>query len=249
MAPAAGRPLVLAHRGARLEAPENTLPAFRRALELGADGAELDVQLTRDGAAIVLHDATLERTSDGQGPVARATLAELRRLDAGSWFGRAFAGTRLCTLAEALEVLAPAARVNVELKGPAGKGMLAARVLEAVRGAGLAERAILSSFSLAHLVRLRRLDGRAALAWLHGPGAAGRPAFWLARLLRLQGLHPLHRTVSERYVKRAHLQRLHVIPWTVNDQAEVRRMAGWGVDAIITDRPGEVRRWVEDTDD
>jgi glycerophosphoryl diester phosphodiesterase len=167
----AQRPLVLAHRGALQEAPENTLPAFRLALEQGADGVELDVRLTRDGQPIVFHDATLNRTTDGRGLVARATLSELRRLDAGAMFGPAFAGTRLCTLGEALETLSSAKLVNIELKGPSGPGgQLERQVLEAVEEAGARDRVVLSSFGPTKLKRLRRIDRQVAAAWLHGSG-------------------------------------------------------------------------------
>src|SRR3990172_9877913 len=95
-------PVVIAHRGASGSCPENTLAAFRRAAALGADMIELDVQLTRDGEVVVIHDWTLDRTTSGTGPVRACSLAELRRLDAGAWFDAAFAGERVPTLGEVL---------------------------------------------------------------------------------------------------------------------------------------------------
>lgn len=240
------RPLIVAHRGARLEAPENTLPAFRLALEQGADGVELDVRLTRDGQAVVLHDATLDRTTDGYGPVSQATLEDLRRLDAGAWFAPAFAGTRLPTLEQALEALSSARWVNVELKGPSGPGeRLESQVLRAVERAGTGGRVILSSFGVLQLWHLRRMNRQVALAWLHGPGPVAYLGFLLARALELQALHPFHRAVSERYVRRAQERNLKVVPWTVNDPDEARRLSGWGVTGLITDRPAEMRQWIE----
>lgn len=233
------RPLVLAHRGARLEAPENTLPAFQRAREAGADGVELDVRPTQDGQLVLLHDAVLDRTTDGHGPAHRATLVELRSLDAGSWFDPAFALTRLCTLEEGLAALDWASLVNVERKGPAGHERA---LLRTIAQAGMQGRVVLSAFSPLALWRLRRLDRRVRLAWLHGPSVAGRLALPLARILHLQGVHPHRLALSERYVQRAHQQGLTVVPWTVNDPDDARQMAGWGVDALITDRPQEVRR-------
>jgi glycerophosphoryl diester phosphodiesterase len=238
-----GRPLVLGHRGARREAPENTLPAFRRALELGADGVELDARLAADGTVIVLHDDSLERTTNGQGRADRLSWDELRCLDAGGRYGPAFAGTPLCTLAEALQVLAPARLVNVELKGLGRDSGLERQVLEVVRQAGMVQRVVLSSFSRAHLGRLRRLDERIALAWLFQWRWQWPIAFWLARSLQLQALHPAGAVVTERALCRAHRLSLRVVPWTVNQEEVVRRMLSWGVDGLITDRPGEVRGW------
>lgn len=242
-----GRPLVLGHRGARREAPENTLPAFRRAMQAGADGVELDVHLSGDGHPVVIHDATLDRTSDGSGRVSQTPLARLRQLDAGGWFGPSFAGTGLPTLAEALEVLAAATLVNIELKGssrPAGR--LERQVLQAVQAAGMPGQVILSSFSPAPLWRLRQ-SGPIALGWLHGPGPAGAVGLLLARLLRLQALHPFHGALSAGYLRRAHRQGLQVNTWTVNEEAAVHRLARLGVDAIITDCPEKVRQWLQET--
>ena len=237
-------PLVLGHRGARREAPENTLPSFRRALEVGAAGVELDARLTADDQVIVLHDADLARTTDGHGRADELTLAEIRGLDAGGYFGPAFAGTRIPTLAEALEVLAPAQLVNVELKGPDEDTGLERRVLEVVRAAGMLERVVFSSFSPEHLRRLRRLDGQLALATLYG-ASLFHPAPWaLVEELRLEALHPWRLAVSAGLVRRAHARGLRVRVWTVNAAAEVRRMVAWEVDGIISDAPGQVQEWV-----
>lgn len=240
-----GRPLVLGHRGARREAPENTLPAFRRALEMGADGVELDARLSADGQVIVFHDDRLERTTDGRGAVACASWDELRCLDAGSHFSPTFAGTRICTLAEALEVLQPARLVNIELKGPDEDTGLERRVLEVVRRAGLEGRVVFSSFVVEHLRRLRALDGGAALAWLYNWPWQTEAALALAGEVELWGLHPAVRAVRAGLVCRAHQRGLRVLPWTVNAEATVRRLARWGADGVITDRPSEVRRWLE----
>lgn len=282
------RPLVLAHRGARREAPENTLPAFRRALELGADGVELDVRLNQDVAVIVFHDDRLDRLTDGQGMVERTSTFRLRELDAGKPLGPAFAGTRLCTLPEALEVLRPARLVNIELKGPFQHRFqelmpvrppeafktpwrqaaqrspgpllpqsdgtaerefwhnvgLAERVLDAVYEADMADRVVLSCFDLAHLRQLRRLDDRIPLAYLYA-FRPFRPAPWkLVEELQLEALHPARQAVSAGLVQQAHARGLRVRVWTVNGKAEVERLARWGVDAVITDVPGEVRRWI-----
>jgi glycerophosphoryl diester phosphodiesterase len=284
------RPLVLAHRGARREAPENTLPAFQRALELGADGVELDVRVSQDGEVVVFHDAQLDRLTDGRGTVEGSSyFLGMDHLDAGRHFGPAFAGTRLCTLAEALEVLRPARLVNVELKGPydyrfrqsvfqrtpvpeppapwrraamrnavppapASDGSLrheltfevglAERVLDTVYEAGMADRVILSCFNTAHLAQLRRLDDRIPLAYLFGFRPLRRVPWHLVDELRLEAFHPSTWAVSAGLVRQAHARGLRVRVWTVNKEAEVRRLAAWGVDGVITDVPGNVLKWV-----
>ena len=109
-------PLIIAHRGDLSTAPENTLPAFQRAWDAGADGVELDVRVTRDGKLVVFHDRTLERTSNGRGPVSNFTLTEIRSLDVGSWFGPAFKGETAPTLDEVFESLPHDYLINVEMK-------------------------------------------------------------------------------------------------------------------------------------
>jgi glycerophosphoryl diester phosphodiesterase len=284
------RPLVLGHRGARREQPENTLPAFRRALELGADGVELDVRLNQDVTVFVFHDDRLDRLTDGQGPIEHTSSHVLRELDAWKSLGPAFAGTPLCTLSEALEVLKPARLVNIELKGPfqhrfhelmpvlppessrvpwrqaaqrnpgpilprmSGETEyepsfwlqvgLAERVLDAVYEADMADRVVLSCFDPAHLFQLRRLDDRIPLAYLFG-FRPFRPIPWqMAEELRLEALHPFRWAVSAGLVRQAHARGLRVRVWTVNSPGEARRLAHWGVDGIITDLPGEVRKWI-----
>jgi len=282
------RPLVLAHRGARREAPENTLPAFRRALELGADGVELDVRLNQDTAVFVFHDKLLDRLTDGQRTVERTSTYHLRELDAGKLLGPAFVDTPLCTLPEALEVLRPARLINIELKGPFQHRFqeltkvqppetaktpwrqaalrnpgpilpqpygeteqefwlhvgLAERVLDAVYEAQMADRVVLSSFDRAHLVQLRKLDDQIRLAYIF-EFRPFRPSPWhLVEELRLEALHPSRWAVSAGLVRQAHARGLRVRVWTVNSQAQVRRLTRWGVDGIITDVPGKVQKWI-----
>jgi glycerophosphoryl diester phosphodiesterase len=235
------RPLVLAHRGARLQAPENTVPAFLLALELGADGVELDVRATADGVAVCIHDGRLERTTNGRGPARQHVWSELRALDAGGWFAPAFRGTRLCTLAEALAALRDARLVNVELKGRPRSGHgWEERIVQNVQESGMESRVLFSSFQLTPLLRLKRL-GCTRLAWLHGPGVPWQVAVAVAGLLHLEGLHPHRRACTARYVREAASRGIRVIPWTVNDLAEARRLAGFLVAGLITDRPAEVR--------
>jgi glycerophosphoryl diester phosphodiesterase len=225
--------VVIAHRGASGTCPENTLAAFRRAAALGAHMIELDVQLTRDREVVVVHDWTLDRTTDGSGPVGAATLAEIRRLDAGAWFGPRFAGERVPTLAEVLAgVTVP---VNVELK-PVGDDGLEARALGIVDAAPAAGRVVFSSFDPHVLVRLRvrAPDARIGVLWEDGQI---EEAVHLAERVGARTLHVRKDAVTQTLVETAGAAGLGVLAWTVNDSGESRRLDAAGVDGIFTDFP------------
>ncbi|MGH2523785.1 MAG: glycerophosphodiester phosphodiesterase, partial [Anaerolineales bacterium] len=154
-------PLILGHRGASAYAPENTLAAFRRSLELGAEGVELDVTLSADGVLVVIHDDTVDRTTDGAGRVNGLTLAQLKKLDAGypARFGDRFAGERIPTLEEVFAELDARAIVNVELKEDTSpKRELAEKVVQVIHTRGVGGRALLSSFYYDNLQRAKQLD-------------------------------------------------------------------------------------------
>jgi glycerophosphoryl diester phosphodiesterase len=226
-------PIVIAHRGASGTCPENTLAAFRRAAAVGAPMIELDVQLTRDGEVVVLHDDTLERTTTGSGPVRQRTLAELRGLDAGSWFDASFRGERVPTLAEVLDAFPLA--VNVELKAAGGDG-LEARTLAVVEAAGALERVVFSSFAFAALERLRACSVRAALAvlWEHAPIPE---AVRRAERVAARALHLRKETATPEAIAIAAAAGLPVRAWTVNAPGEFNRLAAAGVDGVFTDYP------------
>lgn len=245
------RPLVLAHRGALRAAPENTIPAFEQALAQGADGVELDVILSRDGEVVIIHDDTLQRTTNGRGPVADLTLAELKQLDAGAWFDARFAGTCIPTLAEALAALSAPARINVELKAPPypATSALAARALAVVRAAGAEDRVLFSSFS-PWMVQQARSAGvdpvRLALLAVNRPLLAG----WLAargeRMGGFTAIHPWRGMLTDRAWARYRERGWRVNPWYGAKEIEAADdptwMAGHGAGAIITNEPGVVSR-------
>jgi glycerophosphoryl diester phosphodiesterase len=224
---------VIAHRGASGTRPENTLVAFHRAVELGAHMIELDVQCTRDGAVVVIHDETLDRTSDGVGPVRHRTLAELAELDAGRWFAPAYAGERIPTLDAVLRAVS--IPINVELK-PTGDDGLERRTLDVVEAAGALQRVVFSSFAAESLVRLRALSADAELAVLWDRTA-------IAGALRLAegvGARALHIRTSRRApsgIAAGHQKGLQVRVWTVNSRADLAPLEAAGVDAVFTDYP------------
>jgi glycerophosphoryl diester phosphodiesterase len=238
------RPLNFGHRGASYEAPENTLAAFVRAAELGADGIELDVQLSKDGQPVVIHDATLEATTDGQGRVQDRTLAELKELDAGRWFAPAFAGQRIPTLQEVFDAVGNRLLLNIELKTRewSGDGLTRA-VVAAVRENDLSHRTIVSSFNPLAVWRSRRLEPKLPVGMLYSPG---QPLpfrrLWLRRLVRPSALHPHHAALDDAAMRWARQRGYRIHTWTVDDPAEMRRLSRMGVDIIITNRPDLLRQ-------
>lgn len=241
-----GRLLVFAHRGARERAPENTLHAFRMAAELGADGIELDVQLSADGALVVFHDDTLERTTGTPGRVTDRTLVDLRQLDAGIWFAPQFAGTRIPTLDEVFESLDQRLLVNIEIKASsllAPYGALVQATIDCVAQHNMAHRVLISSFNPAALGVVRRRAPHLPIGYLYAPRlplplAKG----WLARPLigPHEARHPHFSMVDEQYMRWARRAGYRVNVWTVNEPEDVRRMAALGVDMIMSDRPDAV---------
>ena len=225
--------LVIAHRGASGTRPENTLVAFRRAAELGAHMIELDVQLTRDHEVVVMHDWTLDRTTDGTGAVGAITVADLRGLDAGAWFDAGFRGERVPTLAEVLAAVA--LPVNVELK-PVGDDGLVERALAVVDAAGAAARVVFSSFDPSSLVRLRgrAFGARIGVLWEDAPI---EDALRLAERVGARTLHVRKDAITEAVVVAARAAGLGVLGWTVNDPRDCDRLDAAGVDGVFTDFP------------
>ena len=229
----------MAHRGARRVAPENTLAAFRLAAEMGADGLELDAQLCRDGEVVVIHDFTVDRTTDGRGRVKDFSLAELQTLDAGGWYATQFAGQQVPTLAQVLHELAPRLTLNIELKAATFRSDgLEAEVVRLVEDAGMVHHVIVSSYNPVTLWRVRRLNPYIPTGILYAPEL---PRYlrdrWLQPLVRPAALHPRWDMIDEQTVATAHRQGLKVIPWTCDEPDALRRLVGWGVDAIITSCP------------
>jgi glycerophosphoryl diester phosphodiesterase len=227
------------HRGAPETAPENTLPAFAQAIQLGAHGVELDVMLSKDGEIVVIHDFTLEKTTTGSGLVKDYTLAELKQLDAGSWFGEAFIGTRIPTLQEVINDLPRTALLNIEIKSesPATDGVEQA-VIKAIAQNNLFDRVLVSSFNPVSLLRVKLADKRIPVGLIYAPNL---PVFlsdgWFIPILRPEALHPRFDMVDEAYMDWAGDKGYRVNVWTVNEAPEMKRLLDLGVDGIITDRP------------
>jgi glycerophosphoryl diester phosphodiesterase len=253
------RPIVYAHRGGSALRPENTFAAFDHGLALGADGLELDVHLSRDGVVVVHHDATLDRTTNGRGKISESTADELARVDAGFWFQPSEPLERTASGLDGLfrfrnqghgvprlrDVLTryPGVPLIIELKMNTPE--LARRTIDEVRAANAIERVVLGSFAWRVLNAARQYEPRIAT------GASREEARWA--LYRSWVGWPLGRTayrefqvpersgattiISPRFVSHAHRAGLAVKVWTVNEADDMRRLIGWGVNAIISDRP------------
>jgi glycerophosphoryl diester phosphodiesterase len=246
-------PIVYAHRGGAALAPENTMAAFENGFACGAEGIELDVHLSRDAVVVVHHDATLERTTNGKGPVADRLAAELTRLDAGFHFRSADGshpfrgkGIGIPTLREVLRQFKTAS-VIVELKLPGRR--LAERVVDEIRAANAMDRVSVGSYYEDALQAVRYFAPTIAT------GSAKEETRWALyrsyvgwrlkntpyREFQVPERSGWTRIVSRRFVRFAHRSGLPVKVWTVNDRADIKRLVSWGVDAIITDRPDIAR--------
>lgn len=243
------KPLVVAHRGASAEAPENTLAAFRLALEQGCDAIELDIHLSADEKIIVVHDATLERTTSGTGAVAELTADELREFDAGGWFGPAFASERLPLLDEVLDLVPPEIQLNVEVKGYAHPN-INRRLVELLERRNRMDSVFVSSFGLPELAELKKRAPSLRIGLLYDVDEAFDYADFFSR----QGitgfsLHPYHGFVKPGYIEKASEHGLEVYPWTVDDPVRMKELAKAGAAGIITNRPLVLRELLAQKED
>ena len=238
-------PICFGHRGARGHAPENTVVAFELAFDLGAEGIECDAQLSSDGQVVIIHDATVNRTTNGRGLVSAHSIAALRALEA-RWPG--YAPQRIPTLDETLALVRRRhGLLNLELKAESDADAIA--VAEAVAPTlnalatddSLRPRLILSSFNLPAVARMRELAPWARTAALYG-GRAWTRATMLdtARDLGVTAIHPHPRILSEETVRAAHDAGLRVNVWTANRLATIHQLIAWQVDGVFSDYPERV---------
>jgi glycerophosphoryl diester phosphodiesterase len=230
-------PIVFAHRGASKLAPENTMAAFRKALELGADGIELDVHLSRDGHIVVTHDELVNRTSNGKGFVKDKTLDELKSLDFGSWFSPTFKDERIPELEDILKLTEGWDGIlNIELKnGPVLYPGIEQAVLDMLGKYNMIHKTIISSFNHYSLVEMRRLNSDIRIAPLY---EAGLFEPWnYAKKIGAYAIHPLFYNIVPQIMEGCRLNGIKVHPYTVDDPEYIRAMVAAGVDGIITNVP------------
>ena len=222
---------MIGHRGAPGTAPENTLASFRNAIDAGADGIEFDIHLTGDNRLVVMHDTNVDRCTDGTGPVAEHSLDDLRRLDAGGWFGSAFSGERVPAFTEALEVMRERVLPLVEIKAQTDRDAahLASLILAELDSLEMRRDVVLHSFDPALVAALYEADSGLALAITFKEEVV--PPAWIG------GVHPQATLVTAPLVEAAHAAGRWVCTWTVNTENAVQQLADLEVDGIMTDDP------------
>ncbi len=241
---------VHAHRGGAGLAPENTLAAFRKALDLGVDALEMDLHVTRDGVVVVIHDETLDRTTDGPGDVGELSLETVKRSDAGGKFAPAFQGERIPTLREVIDLVRASGndrvRLDLELKyhpdRPGKPGDFEERVLEILRETGFTERVNVISFQHPSLAKVKALEQRLRTGLLAGGDKGPEDPVALVRRFRADYYSPSFRHVTPQAVVALHQAGIPIVPWTVNEEGDMRRLMALGIgtlpgDGIATDFP------------
>ncbi len=229
---------MIAHRGASLLTPENTMAAFNLAVEVGAHAIELDAKLSQDGEVVIIHDSTLDRTTDGTGTVRSHTVVELRTLDAGSHFGESFTGERMPILADVFDSLAGKILFNVELTNSATPfDRLPEKVISLIVHRGIENDVLISSFNPIALIMSKRIAPEIPIGLL----MRGSTRSLINRMMRSWILydcyHPAWERVSQDMVDQERENGDRVRVWTVNSSEEMFRLVSIGVNGIITDDP------------
>lgn len=231
------KPLVWAHRGASGYAPENTLAAFQKAVDLGADGVELDIQLTKDDQIVVIHDETIDRTSDGKGWVKDYTLEELRAFN----YNRTkpeYKHADIPTMREVFELLKPTGLfINIEIKtGVVFYEKIEEKILALTKEMGMEDRVCYSSFNHYTMTRIHELKPDAEVGFLYADGPIDMPSYGVKH--GVNALHPaLYNLQYDGFVKECKEKGLKLNVWTVNERPYMEMCCQYGVDAIITNYP------------
>ena len=242
-------PYIIAHRGFSAISPENTLRAVVDAVKGGADLVEVDVRLTKDGYVVVMHDSTVDRTTNGTGAVAQLTLGEIKQLDAGTWKGEEFAGEKVPTLQELLEVFVQEkykAKLLIELKFEmiSMKGFmnpiegLADKVATLVEEHDAFDHVVVQSFVKSYLLRILEMNQRIAVSHLLLPWTSlSEDSFF--------SFNPNYRFISQSLVDSVHQRKQKVMTWTVDKKEEMLTCIAMGVDGIITNEPLRLKHLIE----
>ena len=238
---------IIAHRGYSAKYPENTLAGFEAAIQAGAVMIELDVMLSRDRKVVVIHDAILERTTNGKGSVADFTLAELKQLDAGSWFDAQIAGQQIPELSEVLDLVNGRAYVNIEIKSNAFEpghppDAIEKQVVELLRQKNLLGTCMISSFDVNILEQIAFMEHRPATAFISKKPANKKTVNMCSRLM-VFSWHPDQRVVKLNQVKQMHAAGIRVFPYNVDVMEDFARMTEMQVDGVITNDPVQAGIW------
>ncbi|HZY10610.1 MAG TPA: glycerophosphodiester phosphodiesterase family protein [Bacteroidota bacterium] len=241
-------PIIVAHRGSSRHAPENTLAAFRQAMDDGADAIELDVHLSKDGQVIVIHDDRLERTTNGHGRVGDYTLDELRQFSSGEWFHKKFFSEKIPTLTEVFELVTGQIGINIEIKYTKRRTepkLIVERCIEIISRFKAFKSVLISSFHYPLLQLAKRIDPSIVSGLLYHPVRHFRKSpIKLAKAARAQYLLLATSTIRKKIVTDAHDRNLLVGVYTVNSVRNLRRVRTAGVDSIYTDTPSTILKYL-----
>lgn len=235
--------IVVAHRGASHVAPENTLVALKKAVELGAEFAEVDVYQTKDGEIVLIHDEKLQRTTNAKGKIWDFTLEELKKLDAGLWFGEEFKGEPIPTLREAIRLVKGKIKLNIEIKIKREEPEIVQKVLDLIRSEKFEKDCVVTSFDRKTVEKIKQTAPNVETGFIfdkeYPPDVF--EGTWDA-------LSSNYRLINPEFVQKARENRKKIYAWTVNSEREMKRLIGLEIDGIITNRPGLLRKVLKDLD-
>lgn len=240
------KPLVWAHRGASGYAPENTLPAFKMAADMKADGVELDVQLTKDGEIVVCHDETIDRTSNNKGLIMNYTLEELKKMDF-SYGNEAYEGTKIPLMSEVFELLKDTGlTINIELKTGIIFYDIEEKIVEMTHKYGFNDRVIYSSFNHSSVLKIKEIDSTARTGFLYADGPIDMPGY--GARYKVDALHPAGYNLRfPNFMEECREKNLDVNVWTINKECDIKECITRGVNAIITNYPEKARKIIDGT--
>ena len=230
-----GYPLVVAHRGVSSLAPENTLAAVKKAVEIGADGSEIDVRLTKDGEVVLLHDSRLKRTAGDPGAVWDFTLQELTGFEVGAWFGEKFEGEPIPTLTQVIRSVKGKILLNIEIKLSREEPEIAQKVVDIIHREKIRKKCLITSFDRKTVETVKEIDPRIKTGFIFGQDYP-EDVFegnWDVLSCNI-------RVLNAEFMAKAREKKKEIHVWTVDDQEEMRRLIDLGVDAIITNRPQDL---------
>lgn len=241
------KPLIIAHRGASQQAPENTLPAIEKALAAGVDMLALEVQKTRDDQPLVLADVSLDRTTNGSGRVARLTAEEIRALDAGSWFNASFAGVKVPTLAESLAAAGNGARLLLSLPETRAGTPWAQRLAEVLKQRPRPDKDVLVFSDSDSLKSFREIAPAFAYALALGEKVDGWLYLEKAGRMGLKVVRPYRAQIDSVLVRQAHEKNIQVFAYFANEEKDLRELLELRVDGIITGRPERLQKLLQES--
>lgn len=238
------QPLILAHRGANQYAPQNTIPAFKKAIELGADGVEFDVQMTLDGVLVVCHNFTVDQTSDGSGFISEMAFSELRQLDFGSWFSPEFSGTKIPTLEEVLDTVKDMKLINIEIKRPSvpHRQDVVQKTVDTIRRYSISDHLVVSSFDYCVIDEVKRIAPEIKCGLLYSFRDRKRSEMDRGKYLtmvkqhRAKAVHPTYNYLFlPIYLLRCKIHHVDINAWGVKKPEHMKYVKKIPVNSIITD--------------